>query len=211
MRPGSILRGRVVDDQGAIVPGVEVVCARLGASQLGDIRLAKRRYRTAEDGTFSTQTLAPGLWECSVATETHITVEPFKIDLAPVDAGTESIELVASRAASARGTVVDPQGEPVAGASVSLEIDGSNWQIPLTGQPGPEPTVSDDDGSFLLLGLPPGTAALKATQDGLAPGATDPLTLEPGEQIQGLTIALTQGGRSRGSVSTVMGNRQPID
>jgi hypothetical protein len=76
------------------------------------------------------------------------------------------------------GIVVDEKGAPVAGARVVIR-DGDE-------DVARQRAVTADDGTFRLVGLPPGSYELRAQTFGLAGQA--PVTVGTGEQLTGVTI-----------------------
>ncbi len=77
------------------------------------------------------------------------------------------------------GTIVDSDGEAIAGAVVTLAGDGPTHKT----------AVADGEGYFTFIGLPPGNFRLTVTAAGFASTAR-PLSLHPAEQLATPDIAL---------------------
>jgi len=97
---------------------------------------------------------------------------------------------------SVRGIVLDPAGEPVAGARVSAEYFGDRSDSPIPGSR--SPAVSDASGAFLVENVIPGTVALLARSEGVAPNAPVWLELEDEQEVEGLVLGLRIPGRIAG-------------
>ena len=87
----------------------------------------------------------------------------------------------AQMSARVRGTVLDIDGQPVAGATVTFEYQGG-----LTRQ---FEVVSDDDGGYSQSGLQRGPYSVTAEKEGVG-RRTEELTLRVGQQVDDLDITL---------------------
>jgi RNA polymerase sigma-70 factor (ECF subfamily) len=120
----------------------------------------------------------------------HVAAAPRRLQ-----GGEGSFEIVLSDGASASGKVVDPEGQPAAGAEVLAfaspeEKEPRPWSPWLLARK----TVADGEGRFELLGLPPGESTLFARKSGFA--VSEPLEVEPpGEppSARGLVLSLRNG------------------
>lgn len=184
------VRGVLRDDLGEIAGGLELRCSLLASGSMGDVRLSEHRTRSAEDGTFAFD-LPAGNWELSVIEETHVTAEPvvFSVPGAP-----EPLEVTCMRAVTVSGRVLDPDGAPVEGATVYYDVDAGQVVTALMSPPAPDSTRSGEDGTFTLLGLPPGELKISASQDKFAKGSVEQLTAGPGDIIEDQVLRLTRGG-----------------
>jgi RNA polymerase sigma factor (sigma-70 family) len=119
--------------------------------------------------------------------------------------GMEPVTIVAEKGVTVRGRVVDPEGRPVAGATVAPALTGTGNS--LTGDTRFSVTT-DDQGRFEVL-LPAGNGReynLVAHDGKLhewrtwANGVTEPLLTTPGQEIDGIEIALIRPVTVRGRV-----------
>ncbi len=191
MEKATIVRGRVVDPDGKSVAGATVVIA------------AKKTYPRSKQwvnfGYEKTKTDVDGRWSFIGIPE-----KPDSIELAAYDylhlaewPYSESFYLEAFRPLSAlrdgsatlrlpprgttiEGTVVDPNGQPVAGGSVTIGDDGGYAnRIP--------PIQADDRGQF-RLGMKPGTnTSLMARSAGFGPVRE---AIRVGREPQRITLRL---------------------
>jgi len=94
--------------------------------------------------------------------------------------------LVASPArgqAIVQGTVVDPQGQPVVGATVRIVSDGSNQTFELQ---------TDDKGEYFQIGLPPGPYTINVSKDNLS--ASGPVNASTGRPARSnFTLVPSEG------------------
>jgi hypothetical protein len=120
------------------------------------------------------------------------------------------VEVFVEPAATITGRVVDPDGKPVAGATVAPARTGSGNS--LTGDTRYS-CPTDEEGRFTMV-LPAGKRFeynLIAHDGGYkqwrswANGASENLRTQPGERIDGLEIRLTRGGTVRGRVIDAAG------
>jgi len=69
----------------------------------------------------------------------------------PVDEQTEGLNVVLQPAILVAGMVADPNGRPIPGADVRVDLRASNWGSPLE----PSSTRTDADGRFEVRAVPP--------------------------------------------------------
>ncbi|NLN27735.1 MAG: carboxypeptidase regulatory-like domain-containing protein [Firmicutes bacterium] len=138
------LSGRVVDGAGQGLGGVQV--------HLGHLTTV-----TASNGTFTFEDLEPGTYDASITVGDE-TVSQGKVAIA---ARAQSIEFVYAKAQVA-GTVVDHEGNPLAGAKVTV--------AGVSGQ-------TAGAGSFVLDQVPYGTHDLSVEVDGTALWS-EPVTID---------------------------------
>ncbi len=187
--------GRIVDEHGAPVPGLEV---RVAEQKTGDFG----KDTTAADGSFCARQLSGGTYEVAVYAGPQVidTLPP----LAPVSLGpkeTKSLALaVTAPRLSINGTVSDPQGAPVVDAIVRI-LPADRMGAPnLRGRLPSLLVVTDEAGRFTLTKLAPGDYMLVVTaRDGsevikqpIAAGARDvAITLVAAGRIEGQLVGFT--------------------
>lgn len=109
--------------------------------------------------------------------------------------GRLTAELALTRGAVVKGRVVDPDRQPVPGASVRSS------HYALGGAAPPEvATVTDTEGAFVLDGVAPGRVKVLAVSAGWAEASSEELRLSGGEEKDGLVLELTTGGAVAGRV-----------
>ncbi|QSQ21290.1 carboxypeptidase regulatory-like domain-containing protein [Pyxidicoccus parkwayensis] len=182
------VRGRVIDSEGRPVPGVQVSATRtmpgeslsqlpcdeespevpLASSEcavdpevLQQLVMQERggapvlaQTTTGADGTFQLDKLPEGMVALWAIGEDYSTMEP------EVAAGSEGVELVLTQGLVLAGRVVDEQGAPVVGATVTLfHQQHSRYFTQHT----------HEDGRFGFDSLPAGEYGLVASSPGLMP------------------------------------------
>jgi protocatechuate 3,4-dioxygenase beta subunit len=175
--PGAGVSGRVLDARGNGVPGALV--GWCNTQQVLDESAFRVFMPFSDYGRMSEQTTdADGRY--------HMTVEPgsgcvvaekpqFRIGIkcqVPIHAGKETrdVDVVLLDGVTVRGRVVDPTGRPVAGAEV-LATTPDTIHEPSMHKAYRYRARSDNEGRFVLNGLPPIAMAVAAT----SPQASSPL------------------------------------
>ncbi len=190
----------------------EVVAAR-GRDAVGgaDVTLytdlGVRRARTDAEGLFRLPELAPGAARLRVRAAgyapTSIAVDvpdthgrrPFVIP---------RVELAQDGVAA--GVVVDPRGEPVAGARVGLD------RVPTWLLSGPNPdglALTDSKGAFSLGGLAEGVSNLEAYAPEVGRGRLDGVRIVAGRATDRLRIALAPSNDGPSDAAAAKGGGQP--
>ncbi len=219
---GATLSGRIVDEDGRPVAEAKVVVSP-GDEGQGRFRPVSRaragdpgaRIRSRGDGTFSATRIPPG--ENQRLTAEHPEYEKGKIGGISLQPGETRAGAVVTlrRGLVVTGTVKDPEGNPIAGAELTLSASrvasssrgGMRMQMVLGG-PSDAPTArSGADGRFELKGIPAGDWAFTAKAPGRATEVVDPVklvrdtrpdpidvVLSPGAAIAGFVLRKTGGG-----------------
>ena len=142
---GALLRGRVVTKAGTPVEG-----AQLWASSIGGGARDKQHWSSdtsQKDGTYRLKGLHPGTFKIDLHTDKGVgPKDGWKVD---VKAPIVEQDLVLDDVGTIKGTVVDPEGKPLAGVHVDARpFEGMGNMIFFGGS-----TVrSNDDGTFTLDG-----------------------------------------------------------
>ncbi|MFQ5723196.1 MAG: hypothetical protein ACE5G6_01795 [Terriglobia bacterium] len=153
--------------------------------------------RTAQDGWFEFQNLAPG--------QKLVVVYPLLPGYAfayayPVlthEADFQSLDFPLPRAATVTGTVVDDAGQPLAGVSVTLIFtDPEIQRFVLAGGEALREVQSNQAGFFAFeQNIKAGMSfRLEARQSGFLPSYSQPLLLQPGERRDGLVLQRGEKG-----------------
>ncbi|MEL6903878.1 MAG: carboxypeptidase regulatory-like domain-containing protein [Planctomycetota bacterium] len=162
---GGVVRGRIVDAQGAPIAGADVTS--LGRSFFGNPTEDLGDAKTEEDGTFEIVRVTPGKVWVNVKCDGYPDdlSEPFEVENGRVlDVGT--IELDPGLALA--GVVRFDDGEPAVGAELALSPDLSENLAgspvdPRTYTGADEEATTDDGGRFVLAGLGEGPWIVEAT------------------------------------------------
>jgi hypothetical protein len=194
LRRGAVLTGTVTDPDGRPVAGLPLWVAT-GLS-IPATPLPPSSAITGTDGSFA----IPGL---PLEEQTLFTcgkeVHPVSVPVRFVD---EPVHLTVRPAATLRGRVLGPDGEPLAGASLSarrvggLAPDSFDWSLCRL----QDETVSDADGRFVVGPLDAGWYDLLADVLGMKLGTLRMLRAAAGEPGEELEIRLEAGGTLSGRV-----------
>ncbi|MFT5731618.1 MAG: protocatechuate 3,4-dioxygenase beta subunit [Planctomycetota bacterium] len=201
LAPTSRISGVCRDDLGELVRRLPISCVRIVAGSLGDVRFERKSETTDDEGAFAFEGLSAGSWAISMVTETHVTPEEVGVEVVTeaANGATETvIEVMAMRSCTITGTVLDPDGSPIGGIRVGQATEGPSWRDQVSGEPKASPTISREDGTFVLLGVAPGKVKLEATSDSLAPVASDSLDAPAGGRLENITLRMNRGGTIEG-------------
>lgn len=190
------LIGAVVDGEGLPITAFTVRGELAGSQWYMPPSASKDQAFESADGRFLLDGLRSGKWTFFAEAEGRARSEEIELEL-PVE-GEQRFVLL--RSASLSGRVLDPNGEPAAGAEVSKELEGVEVFEAMQGR-GDWPTeTSDERGLFRLEGVAPGGVSIVAKKDGFAPSIAQNHTLAEGEQLADLVLTLRRGGTITGEV-----------
>lgn len=162
--------------------------------------------RTAEDGTFRLSGIGTDtLWVVQAESDEYISSQskPFKLTAGE----TKKIEITMLVGGSLRGTVVDDQGQRLAGARVQVgrlpdELLGvpriNGWEARRA--LGPEVYTTDEEGRFFAPNLKPGRQLVRASKDGFVTHFKRNVTIADGQAYENYTIPLSRGEVLEGKV-----------
>ncbi len=186
--PGSAFEGVVVDENHQPVAGVSLWLVRAPRDGLrcGSRELRERAelsLTSDAQGRFACSGLQPGTW--ALALDAHYTLPsvPTIVNL-PLAPGT-SVEVLHFQSASIRGRVVDPEGKPVASASVSFALEGCAEKVWIR---------ADADGSFFEGVHGPWTYRVQAGGE-FSASSSDPVLARAGATSSCCASAAARGWR----------------
>jgi hypothetical protein len=191
-----VLAGRVLDRSGAAVQQFRLR-AHVPGAVFFEGGVTREESFTSEEGVFRLAGLDPGPWEVSARAEGF---GPSSIQSVTLPQAGEPLVVVLAPAASVEGTVLDPQGSPVAGAKVAVHVDTAERLQQLRGDASEPEAVSSEDGSFLLTGLADGRRAIEARREGFATSGAVDVDLVAGETTRGVVLRLRKGALVTGEV-----------
>lgn len=178
---GLELQGRVVDEAGNALPGVNVSVRFEGATE----KVSPRSITSQDDGRFRLSSLPAGPMTIQARdrqgrrTSHSIVLKP---DLAPLTLILESGQIL-------RGRVVDANGQGVQGA-----------EIRLRGPATMKTQGSGDDGRFVVALEGEGNYTLAVTREDMG-WAEVPVHVPDGESVNDVELKLPTGGRIVGQIS----------
>jgi hypothetical protein len=182
------VRGHILDAEGNVVNGAAV---RLVSPSPPYV--VYRDARTDAQGTFSFVRVGP--WRARVVADHDPDGVVSSAEVRVAQGETREMTLVLSAAGAVRGTVVDGEGRPVAGAALSVE--GVPWIVPGA--------TSDDAGAFRMATVPREAASLVAVARGYRTGRVELGARQDDTELV-VRIRLTAAGPVDGEVRDADGN-----
>ncbi len=194
--PACTLEGRVVnaaDETG--VAGVRLLLHPMGERNDGrPVRVAI----SGPGGAFRYDDLPPGEVDAVVHDAAWVSVgladadrheyDPLRLAIEPDTP--MRVELRVERAAAVRGRVLDPAGEPIAGARVRAQL--MSWQVEGVNSAHWD-VRADDEGRYFVPGLVPrGQHVLEVSTESAAPTVTRAFSVESGATLE-MDIVLAPG------------------
>ncbi|MAD33663.1 MAG: hypothetical protein CMJ88_07885 [Planctomycetes bacterium] len=199
--PGGRLRGIVIGADGAPSPGASVNVRPGLNAFLGQI--TERQYRwldtvTDDQGRFDIPGVPAGEGYTVSVTAPSVALE--EVHGVSVRAGeVTALTVQAHQGAIVEGRVLDPDGEPVGGASVAMVyLDLSRVLFSADGRS--EPLVTDADGRFRLEHVAAGRVAMVAAADDVAPSNIAELAVVDGGVYDDVLLQLGVGEAVAGVV-----------
>ncbi len=175
LAPGGRILGRVVDERGQPLAAysLNVEDLRVEGRGMFGPRAHPAQQITRADGAFTMGPLRPGTYYLRAAPDSMAPASSGPIE---VFAGrdTSGVTLRVSAGVALTGTVRDPRGAPLAGASVALMVLAQNSVA--------KSTLTDAQGRYKLEGVGPGRQTIRVSKEGfmteLASGVDVPLRAE---------------------------------
>ena len=188
LEPGTFLEGTVRDSRGEPVPD-----ARVHVQGMEAIGIGSEMIVPADDqGRFEVADLEPGPFRVQASSRRGPSARA-ELEVRP---GRNRLDLTLSEGTEVSGRIVDGQGAPVPGASLSLRSVPKEGEMPMAAL-GEIQAVSTGDGSFAFQGISDGEYRLTGTRQGYAP-ATLPRVQVDGAPVSGLELRLGPGAVIRG-------------
>jgi protocatechuate 3,4-dioxygenase beta subunit len=208
LAPGGAIHGVVSNAQGEPVADAEVQARgadRDGLSFLLDEAESMASF-TAADGSFALENLAPG--RTLDLFVTHPGYGPASAPGVAVPTPTP-LRIVLRPTARVSGRVVDPDGKPVAGATVAVSEGGRELSSSRLMGVEPKQGVADDEGGFVFADVAPGPFGLSAEAPRHQSAELRGLEVKPGQELAGLEIVLPPGASVEGRVLSPEGDPVP--
>lgn len=218
LKPAAAVTGVVVDDRGVGIPGVRI-SSEEQQSHGGNMRFTigggglKNETHSGPGGVFRLGRLDPELSWLLRAQANRRDLAPGSLELPALLPGQTraGIRIVLAPGRSINGKIVDQQGNPLEGVSISAvkALDPGQQHMPFMG--GPKAPVgaalSGTDGLFSIQQLEPGTYDLTASRHGFASGKIPGVNLQnPAGNADAGTLTLQPGARISGRVQDKDGN-----
>jgi protocatechuate 3,4-dioxygenase beta subunit len=218
MQRAATVSGRVADDSGRPVPGAHVGFAR-DSNVRAILRsgpaafLGRPGVTTGPDGAFRLRGLGPERNRTLEAAKVgYVTARRHGVTLKSGDV-VKDVALILKRGLEAKGRVVDPAGQPIAGASVRVsrpEGETSRFMFRIGGmEDRQKPDAwSGPDGSFRVAGLETGEYVLVVQREGYALKQVPSVTVQPEGPNDWPPVVLSPGVAIAGFVRN--GKGEPV-
>ncbi len=192
--------GRVLDLEAQPVDSFSVSATLEGTGTVFGIGAEQqsKSFQATGDGSFELDRLRAGTWKVVAKAKGFASSEEFELVL-PLPADAVPLVLTLAPAASCTGRVLDPLGQPVSGARVTLETTLGD-RVKVARGEGPPEVYSDQEGGFSLEGLEPGSSELVAYLDGYASSAPVPVQLTSASVTEDVVLTLRVGSLLTGEV-----------
>lgn len=185
--PGGVIEGVVLDDRSKQPVGGASVTARRDSASIMLAEGGARAVTAGPDGRFRIAGLRPGAYELGAKADARRTRAPTQVGIGVAEQITD-VQLLVGRAPIVRGTVLDEDNKPVAGADI------------LTfGDFGASDNKSDDKGAFVLEGLGVGTHALVGRIDTHVPAGPTSVVIAD-KDVDGVVLRMKKAGKLVGHV-----------
>jgi len=190
--PAELVRGRVLDEDGAGIPGARISLEwRSSLPEKPSIRTSEHAVRTAvsdREGRFELRSVPEGSGEVTVEADGFVASDPLSVAV-PQDPR-NPWTVVLQRGATLEGKISTRQGDPVGGVRVTAESAQAR---------------SDDDGKYLLAGVPPGEIEVEVVHADY-PRQVHMLKIERGSNV--FDVQLQDGHRVTGVILSAA--REPV-
>jgi uncharacterized GH25 family protein len=186
VRKGATVEGRVTTTEGRPVAGAHLRVMPTGNA--GNPLLAALGLPEAVadgDGAYQLAGVPEGTRSIVAEERDH----PKATQTLAVQSGSNHLDFQLADGREVSGRVVDPQGQPIPGAEVSLSSQSGAWQA-----------ATGPDGGFLMTAVPDGAYRLLAEKEGWA-RARSPEVRVAGGPVAGLVLQLDRGGAIVGRIS----------
>jgi uncharacterized GH25 family protein len=189
VQKGATVEGRVTTADGRPLAGTHLrvmPTADPGGPVLAGLGLSEA---VADgDGAYQLPGVAEGTRSILAEERDH----PRAVQTLTIHPGSNHLDFQLADGREVSGQVVDPQGQPVPGAEVSLSSPAGGWHGAATTGP---------DGGFRLTAVPDGAYRLLAEKEGWAASRSAEEVRVAGGPVAGLVVRLDRGGAIVGRIS----------
>lgn len=201
LEPGALLQGRVTDTAGQPIEGasVRVPPADRLAAAMDALNPGRENAATLADGWFSVEDLRAGDKVDLVVSRAGYSEQRLDGVEVPPPA---PLEIQLRPASTISGTVVDPEEQPIPGASITAlrSAGGARGGGMVFMARVVRPVGADDLGQFEIQDVEPGKITLTASATGYQQQSLPEVEVAAGENVEGLKFVLQPGAVVQGQV-----------
>ena len=201
LSPGVAIEGLVVDAEGRPLAGIEIRAgepSRFPLPAAFQLMMLARETPaiTGADGRFAVPDRRQGeRLDLVVSGDGYVTLAVAGVTAPPE----EPLEVVLKQSSRVSGRVVDPRGEPIAGASVEARAEGLGGSGG-GGMSSLNRSRTDADGGFELRAVEPGLVTVAASATGFQEAQLSGLEAAAGGELRDVELVLRPGAMVRGTV-----------
>lgn len=193
--------GVAVDEQGVEVPDASITMQAASPRQQGNRdnwlnpdmnghttdSLGRFKLRVGEAGSYVVHAVAEG----GLSGQSDV----FTVEMS---SSTPLVRVVMDDGVSLSGRILDPAGNPIPAAEVSLSFtENAHNEMPALASIETQ-TQSDENGAYVFGHLPPGIYAVEAHAEGFANLVREDILVETESDVEGIDLVLTSGGAIQG-------------
>lgn len=187
VRKGATVEGRVTTTEGRPAAGARLrvmPTADPGGPLLASLGLPEAV--AVGDGAYQLEGVEEGTRSIVAEERDH----PKVVQTLTIQPGSNHLDFQLADGREVSGRVIDPQGQPIPGAEVSLSSHSGGWHA-----------TTGPDGGFRMTAVPEGDYRLLAEKEGWAPSrSTEEVRVAEGA-VAGLVLRLDRGGAIVGRIS----------
>jgi len=180
MVKGGVVKGKVLDDAGEAIPNANVVVYPF--ERMEGVRA--KNTRTDKNGDFRIDDLFPALYRINATHPDFLRQKPEVVRV--TSAAETEINIVLARGGTVAGVVVNTDDEPIKGANIYIMQPSGMLHLGRS-------IKTDEEGKFVIRGLPPGTVNLKVTAKDYRTKIIRDITVVAGETNENVRIVLSKG------------------
>ncbi|MBI5433747.1 MAG: carboxypeptidase regulatory-like domain-containing protein [Planctomycetes bacterium] len=183
------VRGRVVDARGEPLADARIRATAIAPPSVDGRMTGKTDIELVRspEGRFTLILPRGGAWRVAADARCRAPSKPEELEVVGVH---PELELVCGETAIVTGRVLDPDGRPLANATVEGARSSAELDFDFVGG-----DVTDEDGNFRLGCVLPGESTLFASSPEFVVGPAQTLTLAPGERRDGIELRVARGAK----------------
>ncbi len=191
--PTPTLTGVVVDKEGEPVTNYTLLAREARTASIMTVYVNEHlNHVNNEEGRFQLEDLRVGHWQLIVQGDDFLSDPPFEVDLPVVD--NSPIVITVSPARMITGRVVNPEGQGVQGAEITMQGQGFDFAQALARSTLTPKGISGPDGAFKMGPFPNQPIALGASATDWCDSLPVSVELIDGDETPEVVLEMRYGG-----------------